>query len=271
MESTRPIRALLRGLDALTVLNMRDGATVSEIAHEIRLPRTTVYRILETLCESGFAFRDTADERYRLTVSVRGLSSGFEDDAWMTQGARSVIHTLGREIIWPVSLATPSGNGMLVRETTDHSTPLAIDRYSAGMRAPLLTSAAGRAYLAFCPATERERLLDALAQSNKEDDKLAKGPRADLLRTLSDIKLQGYATVSRMRHLVEEINLAVPVTLADDVLAVLSIRFAASTVPIKTAVERFLPRLRECAAEVRGSYSEYQAEAHVKSAPETAV
>jgi len=31
------------------VLNLRDGATVSEVAQEIRLPRTTVYRILE-LC-----------------------------------------------------------------------------------------------------------------------------------------------------------------------------------------------------------------------------
>ena len=35
MESTRPIRALMRGLDALTVLNLRDGATVSEIVHEV--------------------------------------------------------------------------------------------------------------------------------------------------------------------------------------------------------------------------------------------
>ena len=32
MESTRPIRALMRGLDALTFLNLRDGATVSEVA-----------------------------------------------------------------------------------------------------------------------------------------------------------------------------------------------------------------------------------------------
>jgi hypothetical protein len=32
MESTRPIRALMRGLDALTFLNLRAGATVSEVA-----------------------------------------------------------------------------------------------------------------------------------------------------------------------------------------------------------------------------------------------
>src|SRR5258705_218035 len=60
MESTRPIRALMRGLDALTFLNLRDGATVSEVAQEIRLPRTTVYRILETLCNAGFGLRGPA-------------------------------------------------------------------------------------------------------------------------------------------------------------------------------------------------------------------
>jgi len=55
MESTRPIRALTRGLDALTMLNSRDGVTVSEVAQGIRLPRTTAYRILETLRDAGFA------------------------------------------------------------------------------------------------------------------------------------------------------------------------------------------------------------------------
>jgi DNA-binding IclR family transcriptional regulator len=42
MDSTRPIRALTRGLEALTLLNLRDVATVSDVAREIRLPRTTV-------------------------------------------------------------------------------------------------------------------------------------------------------------------------------------------------------------------------------------
>ena len=77
MESTRPIRALMRGLDALTVLNLRDGATVSEVAHEIRLPRTTVYRILETSVQLRFRVSRQPDERYRLTILVRGLSEGF--------------------------------------------------------------------------------------------------------------------------------------------------------------------------------------------------
>jgi IclR family mhp operon transcriptional activator len=269
MESTRPIRALMRGLDALTVLNLRDGATVSEVAQEIRLPRTTVYRILETLCNAGFVFRDPADDRYRLTILVRALSDGFDDEAWVTQIAKPFIHELCREIVWPVSIATLSGTTMLVRESTDHASPLAVERYSAGFRAPLLTTATGRVYLANSPASQREMLIDILARSNKEEDKPARA-RAELQRMLGEIKTLGYATSTRTRRLLDEVNLSVPVLLRDRVLASLTVRFAASAVPLKSGVERFLPKLRQCAAKISGLFSEQQAEARIKGAPETA-
>ncbi len=219
MESTRPIRALMRGLDALTFLNLRDGATVSEVAQEIRLPRTTVYRILETLCTTGFVFRDAADDRYRLTILVRGLSDGFDDEAW---------------------------------------------GYSAGFRAPLLTTAPGRVYLANSPAPQRETLIDILARSNKEEDKPARS-RVELQRMLADIKASGWATATRSRRLAEEVSLSVPVLLHDRVLASLTVRFAASAVPLKVALERFLPKLRQCAARISSLFSEQQAEARVKA------
>jgi IclR family transcriptional regulator, mhp operon transcriptional activator len=269
MESTRPIRALMRGLDALTVLNLRDGATVSEVAQEIRLPRTTVYRILETLCNAGFVFRDAADDRYRLTILVRGLSDGFDDEAWVTQIAKPFIHELCRETVWPISIATLSGTTMLVRESTDRSSPLAIERYSAGLRAPLLTTAAGRVYLAHSPAEQRDTLIDILARSDKEDDKVAR-LTVELKRILAEIKAAGYAATTRTRRLVEEISLSVPVLLHERVLAGLTVRFAASAVPLKSGIERFLPKLRHCAAKISTQFSEQQAEARTKGASETA-
>jgi IclR family mhp operon transcriptional activator len=270
MESTRPIRALTRGLDALTVLNSRDGATVSEVAQEIRLPRTTVYRILETLCNSGFVFRDAADDRYRLTVEVRRLRHGFDDDAWVSQIAKPHIDALCRDIVWPVSIATLSGSVMMVRESTDHETPLAIERYSAGFRAPLLASAAGLVFMAHCPEDERERLIDILARSNKEDDKPARSPRAELQRMLAEVRREGYATSTRTRRLVDEVSLGVPVNSRDRLLASLTVRFITSAVPLKTALERFLPKLRQCSAVINTLYSDQQSDAHATGAPETA-
>ena len=102
---------------------------------------------------------------------------------------------------------------MLVRESTDHASPLAIERYSAGFRAPLLTTATGRVYLANSPAPQRDTLIEILARSNKEEDKPARS-RAELQRMLAEIKVAGYATATRTRRLVEEISLSVPVLLA---------------------------------------------------------
>jgi IclR family mhp operon transcriptional activator len=268
MESTRPIRALIRGLDALTVLNLRNGATVSEIAHEIHLPRTTVYRILETLCNAGFVFRDAADDRYRLTIRVRSLSDGFDDEAWVTQIAKPLIEDLGREIVWPVSIATVLGTSLIVRET--NSTPLAIERYSAGYRTPLLASAGGRVFLSFCPAPQREALIEILARSGKEEDRLARAPRTDLMRLLAEIKAQGYAVTSRTRRLVEEISVSVPVLVDDRILACLTTRFAASAIPQRTGIERFLPKLKQCAVRISHSFLEQQAEEGIRGAPKTA-
>jgi IclR family transcriptional regulator, mhp operon transcriptional activator len=270
MDSTRPIRALMRGLDALTVLNLRDGATVSEVAHEIRLPRTTVYRILETLCNSGFVRRDSTDERYRLTILVRGLSEGFDDEAWVNEIAKPLIHSLCAEIVWPVSIATLSGTKMMLREATDHSTPLAIERYSAGFQLPLLNTATGRAYLANCAPAQRDALIEIMARSTKEEDKPARD-RIELLRALAEIKSQGFATATRTRRLVDEFTISVPVPLNDHTLAALTVRFMASALPLKTGIERFLPKLRQCAAKISTLFSEQQAEARVQTAPQAAV
>ena len=259
MESTRPIRALMRGLDALTVLNLRNGATVSEVAQEIRLPRTTTYRILETLSHAGFVYRDANDDRYRLTIMVRGLSDGYDDEAWVTQIARPYIHELGKDIVWPVAVASLSGTSMMVRESTDHRSPLAVERCPAGFRVPLLASSSGRVYLAFSAPTHRDSLLDILARSTREEDALARN-RTELMKMLNDTRMQGYASAVRPRRVSDEISIAVPIMVDDRVLAAVTIRFSGTAVPLKLAVERFLPKLRDTAQKIRETFVEQQAE-----------
>lgn len=257
MESTRPVRALLRGLDALAVLNLRNGATVTEIAADIRLPRTTTYRILETLCSAGYVVRDGADDRYRLTILVRGLADGFDDEAWVTQIARPFLYELCREIVWPVAIASLSGTTMLVRETTDHRSPLAVERHTAGFRVPILTSASGRAYLAFCPVAQRDALLEILARSTREHDALATD-RAEVLRMLAEVRAQGHATALRPRRVSDEGSIAVPILHDGRVLACLTTRFSSTAVPPKLATDRFLPRLYDAATRIATRLAEQE-------------
>ena len=269
MESTRPIRALMRGLQALTVLNRRGDATVSEIAQEIRLPRTTVYRILQTLCESGFVFRDASDERYRLTILVRGLSAGFDDEEWVALVAKPLLRDLGEQVVWPVHLATPSGTQLLVRQATDQRSPFAIERLPAGSQLPLLASSAGRTYLAHCSTAEREVLFEAMARSAREEDRAARS-RAEVQKALEDIRAQGYGLMTRSRRLADEVNLSVAVKVHDRALAVLTVRFLTSALPARTALERFLPRLQQCAAKISETFCAQQAGSRRSGAPQTA-
>jgi IclR family mhp operon transcriptional activator len=255
MDSTRPIRALIRGLAALAVLNRRNGATVSEVTSEIKLPRTTTYRILETLSEAGYVHRDPADDRYRLTLMVRSLAEGFADEDWITQIGRPCINDLCRDIVWPVTLLSPAGTSMMIRDTTDHASPLAVERFNAGFRLPLLMSASGRVYLAFCPAEHRDALLDILSRSPREEDKLARS-RPEVEKILEETRELGYATSVRTRRVSEEVAMSVPVLIGDRVLATIAVRFAASAVPLRLAVERFIPKLLDTANVIRQRFSD---------------
>jgi hypothetical protein len=79
LEPVRPIRALLRGLEALAVLSNSRGLTVTETARRARLPRTTAYRILETLRAGGYVARDE-DDRYILAAEASAAANGARND-----------------------------------------------------------------------------------------------------------------------------------------------------------------------------------------------
>jgi len=249
MTSTRPIRALLRGLEVLHVLNQHNGATVSEVAAAIDLPRTTTYRILETLCHAGYAYRAASDERYRLTILVRGLSDGFDDEAWVTQIARPYMYELCKELVWPVAIATLSGSSMMIRQTTDHRSPLAVEKRGPGFRVPILGSASGLVYLAHCPPEQRDALLDILAKSKRAEDQPA-GNRRKVIDLLQETRKRGFAAWRRPRRISDELSLSVPITAQDRILASLTIRFSSTAVPEQEAVQRFVPRLKAVSARI---------------------
>ena len=269
MSSTRPIRALLRGLEVLHVLNQHNGATVSEVAGEIDLPRTTTYRILETLCVAGYAYRANSDDRYRLTIMVRGLSDGFDDEVWVTQIAKPYLYELCRELVWPVAIATLSGSTMLVRQTTDHESPLAVEKYAPGFRVPILGSAAGVVYLAFCPNEQRETLMEILAKSKRPEDKPARN-RKQIFESLLETRKRGFAVHQRPRRVSDEKSFSVPVLAGDRLLASLTIRFSSTALSEAEAVQRFIPKMRATAQQIGTDFHEQHLKAEVAPSSGTA-
>jgi IclR family mhp operon transcriptional activator len=249
MSSTRPIRALLRGLEVLHVLNRHNGATVSEVAGEIDLPRTTTYRILETLSVAGYAYRATSDDRYRLTIMVRGLSDGFDDEAWITLIAREYLYSLCQDLVWPCAIATLSGHDMLVRQTTDHRSPLAVEKRGPGFRVSILGSAAGQCYMAFCPKEQRDTLLEMLAKSKVQENQAAKNKKK-VYEALLETRKRGFAIWHRKRRVADETSFAVPIIVEDRLLACLTMRFASTAISEQEAIKSFGPKLHQTARDI---------------------
>jgi len=252
-ESTRPIRALNRGLDVLTELNRLERAAINTLASAVRLPRTTTYRILETLRLGGYVDRDPHDDCYRPTIMVRALSDGFDDEAMVAHLAKPHLAALGAQIVWPVAVATPSGATMMIRETTDRQSPLALEQYRAGVRVSMLGSAAGRAYLAFCAGAQRDALLELLSRSSLPEDRPARN-RAEVERLLNETRAQGFGMANRARRVSEETSLAIPVRAKDRILATVAVRYAATAVPLRAAVEQFLPKMRDVARQIETEF-----------------
>ncbi len=252
-DSTRPIRALNRGLEVLTELNRLERAAINTLAAAVSLPRTTTYRILETLRLAGYVDRDAHDDCYRPTIMVRALSEGFDDQALVAHIAKPLLANLGSQVVWPVAIATPSGATMMIRETTDRQSPLALEQYSAGVRVPMLASAAGRAYLAFCPAQQRDAVLEQLARSSLPEDRMARN-RIEVERLLHETRTQGFGMAHRARRVSEETSLAIPVRARDTILATVTVRYAASALPLRAAVEQFLPKMREVAQKIEAQF-----------------
>ena len=242
------VRSLERGLAVLAAINRRKLPSVVELARDTRLPRPTVYRLLETLSRAGFVTRTSPHDRYCLARGVRTLSDGFVEDDWIADIAAPLMKEFTGDLVWPVALMTFEEGRMLVRETTHEASTLSIDHGMVGRSLPMLRTAAGRCYLAFCPAKERRAIVEMLSRSKAPEDRWAREPQR-LTKLLDAVEAKGYAIQDR------EINpkttgIAVPIRLGTRLLASMSSIWISSAMTIEKAEAELYPPLAATAARI---------------------
>ncbi len=229
----------------LAIINAGGDHRVASLARAVKLPRSTAFRILCTLVEEGYVWRDPATDIYHPTALVLALSDGFDATARLVQAAQPVVTELGKQLIWPVTLATLSGTSVLLRQTTDAASPLAVVRRSAGYRAPLLEHASGLVLLSFGDRQQTEMALELLYREDAAES--AALSRAELIRRIAEIRSVGFACRHRPGRPSERSSVAVPVHAGADTVAALDVGFARSAVTQEVIRTRFLPALRKAA------------------------
>jgi len=97
------------------------------------------------------------------------------------------------------------------------------------------------------------QLLELLARSSLPEDRMARN-RIEVERLLNETRTQGFGMAHRARRVSEETSLAIPVRAKDRILATVTVRYAATAVPLRAAVEQFLPRMREVAQKIEAQF-----------------
>lgn len=243
------VRAFKRGLDVLHEVNRSGGIRAGDVARELELPRPTVYRLLETLEELGYVARSASDERFRVTRRALSLGDGYDPGVAICQVAAPFLAELSKTLVWPVDLSTYENAAMVVQETTHSRSPLSIDRGMIGKRLPMLRTSAGRAYLAACPARERDLIVDHLRRIDEADDRPFLG-ESRLTQMIAETHARGYAIRSEGEYNPKTASIAVPIVRKGAVFGCISIIWIRSALGIEEAVAQFVGQLQETAAAI---------------------
>ncbi len=142
---------------------------------------------------------------------------------------------------------------MVIRHSTHAYSPMSFHAGSIGDHFPLLPTAAGRAYLAFCPSDECEFLLDELSSRQDAQGELARDTRR-VRRMLEETRERGYAVNDGSWALHPRFGgLAAPIRKSTRVLACVNIVFSKRATSLAVAMRRYGGQLVEAAAEIERS------------------
>ncbi|HEY8949142.1 MAG TPA: DNA-binding transcriptional regulator [Rhizomicrobium sp.] len=250
------VEPVLRTLHILEALNRHAPATLAALAEATDLPKPTVSRLLQTLEEGGYVTRLPRRSGYGLRERTLRLSSGFRYADAVVEAARPFLSALTAEHKWPVGIATLDRDAMRVRFSTGRESPFTIDENYVNRRVPLLLSALGRAYIAFCSDDERGKILDLLRLSSRETDRMARDPRV-VSRLFQSVRRAGFATAieypSAPAH-----GMAVPVLSDGTAIAAITMRYLGRKLPDRDAAARYLASLRRAADGIAAAVKHHQ-------------
>jgi IclR family transcriptional regulator, acetate operon repressor len=184
------VKVVLTALSVLEGVAEQQPIGVSELARALGLPKTTVYRSLQTLHEAGWLALDVGDPpRWRLSYHTTSILRRHDLESSLREAALPVMQGLRDETGETVFLAVLQGSAGVVVERADGTKP--VRTYNRiGARVPLHAAASGQAILAFL---SREQQEDIIALGLEEfSETTVTNPEA-LRAELTIIRERGYS------------------------------------------------------------------------------
>jgi len=181
------VQSLERAFAILDEVSRRP-AGVTDIAERVRLPKSTVARLLATL-EGVDAVERFEGVRWRIGPGVTALTATVSRERTLVSVARPVLSDLVAELGEDAGLGLPDGNEVLYVAQAESDNPVQVRDWT-GTRAPMHTVPSGLVLLAEWPDDARDAYLAgelaALTRRTVADP-------ARLRERLSAVREAGYA------------------------------------------------------------------------------
>jgi DNA-binding IclR family transcriptional regulator len=196
------IRAVGRALAIFDAFdNDHLSLSLQEIAERIRMPKTTAFRLVNTLERAGFLIR-MDNQQYCLSLKIARLGGLVRSTLSIREIARPAMLEVNRQTQETITLNTIVGTDRMVLEVVDTPSPL-MSMARLGQHMPLFLGASSRILLAHMEPAELERVLKVNAKGADFD-------RAAFDRELARFRKQGYA-LSRGQRVAGLTAISVPI------------------------------------------------------------
>jgi DNA-binding IclR family transcriptional regulator len=238
------VQSVERALSILEILARLGEAGVTAIAAEIGVHKSTAFRLVSALENSGLVEQAGERGKYRLGMGILRLAGATTARLDVVQEARPVCRRLASVTGETVNIAVLSGHSALYLDQVAGSSALQAHNW-VGQHIPLHATSNGKILLSGLDEDELERTLGAL--STYTDATITTKKR--LRKELDDARTVGYAVA--VDELEEGLTaVAAPIRNAHgDVVASLSV--SGPTLRLDEArVKEVVPELRDAAAEV---------------------
>lgn len=184
--------SLARVLQTLEVLgNKPEGATLAEICEAVSAPRSSTFALLKPMLAKGYLARH--ERKYLLGPRAFVLASSImnaSDQAYLTQSVMSNLsEQTGLTILFSVMQNDPPA---IVHRQVIQSTRSIRYMASTGTPRPIVSTASGRAMLAFSPPQWTARYLDTL-RDQRPNLRAGGRPRQNFEVLLDQVRRNGYS------------------------------------------------------------------------------
>ena len=249
-----------RAFDVLRAVNRLRIASIQQIHEVTGFPKPTIVRMLETLLAEGYVARDNMCGGYWVTSRAHELASGCQGISQIIEIARPFAIELTHQIKWPVGIGVLDDDAIAIKFWTGTISPLVHTNTVLGLRPDLVTTAMGRALLAFCPDGERERQIGRMradpARSFGDEDEMR------LRSILRQARSDGFATRDPRTKPYRMSTFAMPIREGETVHAVINVSFFTTAFPKGEAAEKVLAPLRAATEKIEHAIAATKAPRH---------